>query len=245
MRNACHLMHRASLLLALAAALLGGSTRPAAAQLTVFDPVNHQENLVSAARALQQINNQVRQLQGEAQMLARMEQNLVRLKGSISPDLERTLGAINAQLQQGNAIALSLKATESSYARLFPASPSPNPTADARLSAARQRWAEEYASLERAARLQGEIGDALVTDGGLLRDAMDRSRSATGALEVAQAANELTALNIKQALGLQSLLATHERAETLKSARELASEAEGRQRFKAFLGDATRLAGKR
>jgi P-type conjugative transfer protein TrbJ len=243
--NALRQMQRASLFLSVTALLLGCSALPAAAQLTVFDPANQQANLLSAARALQQINNQVRQLQGEAQMLARMEQNLVRLKGSISPDLQRTLTAINAHLQQGNAIALSLKATEANYARLFPPSPSPSLSGDARLSAARQRWAEEYASLERAARLQGEIGDGLAVDGTLLRDAMDRSRAASGALEVAQAGNELTALSVKQALSLQSLLATQQRAETLKAARELASEAEGRQRFKTFLGDTTRVAAKR
>ena len=220
------------------AALLASPASPASAQLTVFDPVNHQENLVSAARALQQLNNQVRQLQGEAQMLARMEQNLMRLKGSISPDLQRTLAAINAHLQQGQAIALNLKATESNYARLFP------PSDNAGLGAARQRWMEEAASLERAARLQGEIGDGIAADASLLRDAMERSRTANGALEVAQAGNELTALSIKQALSLQSLLATHERAETLKAARDLASEAEGRQRFKAFLGEPKRIAAK-
>ena len=93
---------------------------PGAAQLTVFDPVNQQQNLLSAARALQQINNQVRQLQADAQMLSRMDQNLARLKGSITPDLQRTLDAINGQLRQGNAIALSLKETEMRYARLFP-----------------------------------------------------------------------------------------------------------------------------
>jgi len=109
---------------------------------------------------------------------------------------------------------------------------------------ARQRWMEEAASLERAARLQGEIGDGVAADATLLRDAMERSRTANGALEVAQAGNELTALGIKQALSLQSLLATHERAETLRAARDLASEAEGRRRFKAFLGDAHRIAAK-
>jgi len=34
-----------------------------AAQLTVFDPANFQQNLLSAARALEQINNQVLTLQ--------------------------------------------------------------------------------------------------------------------------------------------------------------------------------------
>ena len=63
---------------------------------------------------------------------------------------------------------------------------------------------------------------------------MDRSRNATGALEVAQAGNELTGLGIKQALALQSLLAAQQRAETLKSARDLATEEEARQRFKSL-----------
>ena len=58
-----------------------------AAQLTVFDPSNLQQNLnlLSATRALEQINNQVRQLQNQALMLLRMDQNLVRLGATISP----------------------------------------------------------------------------------------------------------------------------------------------------------------
>ncbi len=57
----------------------------AAAQLTVFDPANYQENLLSSARALEQINNQVRQLQAQAQMIWRLDQNLLRLGTTISP----------------------------------------------------------------------------------------------------------------------------------------------------------------
>lgn len=224
---------------------LASASLPGAAQLTVFDPVNQQQNLLSAARALQQINNQVRQLQADAQMLSRMDQNLARLKGSITPDLQRTLDAINGQLRQGNAIALGLKETEITYARLFPHTPSSNLSNDASLRAAQQRWEEEYASLQRAARLQGAIADGIAVDGRLLSQAMDRSRTANGALEVAQAGNELTGLGIKQSLGLQSLLAAQQRAETLKAARDLANEAEARQRFKAFLGSAAIASAKR
>jgi len=231
--------------LPLIAVALASSALPGTAQLTVFDPVNQQQNLLSAARALQQINNQVRQLQADAQMLSRMDQNLARLKGSLAPDLQRTLDAINGQLRQGNAIALSLKETEMRYARLFPNTPSSSLTSDASLRAAQQRWEEEYASLQRAARLQGAIADGLTADGRLLTQAMDRSRTANGALEVAQAGNELTGLGIKQALSLQSLLAAQQRAETLKAARELANEAEARQRFKAFLGSAAIARAKR
>jgi conjugal transfer/entry exclusion protein len=55
----------------------------------------------------------------------------------------------------------------------------------------------------------------------------------------------LTGLGIKQALSLQSLLAAQQRAETLKAARELANEAEARQRFKTFLGSAAIASAKR
>jgi P-type conjugative transfer protein TrbJ len=57
-----------------------------------------------------------------------------------------------------------------------------------------------------------------------------------GALEAVQAGNELTALNVKQALALQALLAAQHRAETTVKARDLAAEEEARQRFKTFLG---------
>jgi P-type conjugative transfer protein TrbJ len=66
---------------------------------------------------------------------------------------------------------------------------------------------------------------------------MLRSRNAAGALEAAQAGNELTALGIKQALALQGLLAGQHRADTIAKARELAAEEEGKQRFKTFLGN--------
>ena len=223
---------------------LVSSSLPATGQLTVFDPINQQQNLLSAARALQQINNQVRQLQADAQMLARMDQNLTRLKGSMTPDLLRMMEAIGGQLRRGNAIALSLKDTEMRYARLFPHGAS-SLSSDATLRSARQRWEEEYVSLQRAARLQGAIADGVAVDGRLLGQAMDRSRSANGALEVAQAGNELTGLGIKQALSLQSLLAAQQRAETLKAARELANDAEARQRFKTFLGDERLASAKR
>ncbi len=221
----------------LTAALLA-SVSAAAAQFTVFDPVNYQANLLAGARALAQINNQLRQLQADAQMLARMEQNLTRLSGSISPQLKGALTAMQNELNRGTAIALSLQATEESYEQLFPREMAHALSDDTGLRLAKQRWQEEYASLERAARLQGQIGDAITTDSGLLVETMDRSRAANGALEVAQAGNELSALAVKQALSLQGLIAAQQRSDTLKSARELANEEEARQRFKVFLGNA-------
>jgi P-type conjugative transfer protein TrbJ len=228
--------YRLYVALPVVAVALSSCVSRSAAQLTVFDPVNYQENLLSATRALEQINNQVRQLQAQAQMLARMDLNLVRLSDTISPDLQRTLTAIQSQLQQGNGVALSLQATQSAYERLFPRQVALSLSSDVALRNAQQRWQEQYDSLKRAALLQGQIGDGIDSDSRLLTQVMDRSRLASGALEVAQAGNELSGLGIKQALTLQSLLAAQHRADTLSRARDLASEDEARQRFKTFVG---------
>ena len=228
--------HHVLITVPIVAGVLACCPPQSAAQLTVFDPANYQENLLSAARALEQINNQVRQLQAQAQMILRMDQNLLKLGSSISPDLQRTLGDIQTQLRAGDGIALRLQATQSGYERLFPREVSTSLSTDDVLRSAKSRWDEEYAALRRAALLQGQIADTVDGDVRLLGDAMARSKSAAGALEVAQAGNELAGLSVKQSLQLQNLLAAQQRAEAFARARDLATEEEARQRFKSFVG---------
>lgn len=207
--------------------------------LTVFDPFNYQENLLSSVRALEQINNQVRQLQGQVHMIQRMDQNLQRIGTSIAPDLQRSLGDIQAKLREGNGIALRLQDTETAYARLFPTTLSSTLSSDEVLRNAKTRWDEEHASLQRTALLQGQIVDTIGIDTRLLDDAMARSRTASGALDAAQAGNELTAMSVKQSIQMQTLLTAQTRSETIARARDLATENEARQRFKTFLGNGT------
>ncbi|WP_342776922.1 hypothetical protein [Hankyongella ginsenosidimutans] len=52
---------------------------PAHAQITVFDPGNYSQNILTAARTLQQINNQIQSLQNEATMLLNQAKNLSRV----------------------------------------------------------------------------------------------------------------------------------------------------------------------
>lgn len=232
MRN----MRKALIATPIVAGMLVSCVPKSSAQLTVFDPSNFQQNLLSAARALEQINNQVRTLQNQAQMILRMDQNLARLGSTISPDLQRALSDIQSQLRAGEGIALRLQQTHNAYDQLFPKQTSAALSSDDALRNARNRWEEEHAAFKRAALLQGQIADSIDADTRLLGDAMGRSRNAAGALEATQAGNELTGLTVKQSLALQSLLAAQHRAETLTRARDLAAEDEARQRFKAFVG---------
>ena len=69
--------------IALAGAIaLALAIRPAAAQMAVIDPTNLIENTLTAARALEQINNQVQALQNQAVMLDNMARNLQSLNYS-------------------------------------------------------------------------------------------------------------------------------------------------------------------
>ena len=204
---------------ALLLAVLACSVKsPPAQAVIVFDPANFQQNLLSAVRSLEQINNQISQLQNEAQALSRLDQNLQRLGGTLSPDLQRTMAAIEAGLAKGEGLALNLKETEAAYAKLFPQELTADLTNDEALRSAKARWDEAYHSLKRAALLQGQIAENLGVDRQLLEQALARSSNASGALDVTQAGNELTALSVKQSLQLQSLLVAQERAETLRQA---------------------------
>ena len=62
------------------------------------------------------------------------------------------------------------------------------------------------------------------------------SQSATGALQAAQAGNQLLALQSQQLADLTAAVAAQGRAQSLDAARQAAIEAEGRERFRRFFG---------
>ena len=74
--------------LALGVTVCLAPVQPARA-IAVFDGANYSQNLLQAARALVQINNQVQQLANEAQMLLNQARNLERLPTSVAGQLDR------------------------------------------------------------------------------------------------------------------------------------------------------------
>ena len=72
----------------------------ASAQLVVFDPNNYAQNVLTAARALQQINNQIVSLQNQAQMLINQAKNLATLPFSSLLQLEQSIQRTQQLLAQ-------------------------------------------------------------------------------------------------------------------------------------------------
>ena len=87
---------------------------------TVFDASNFIQNMLTAARALEQINNQVEQLQNEAQMLRNQARNLQGLDFSALSELKSTLAATNQLIQQAQGLAFNVSRMEDEFKRLYP-----------------------------------------------------------------------------------------------------------------------------
>ena len=230
-------MKRTLIATVVAASLVSSCALPRSAHaLTVFDPANYSQNILTALRNLDQINNQVRQLQNQAQRILQAGRNLERLPQSVRPDLTRVLGDLQTQLRRGEAIALDVRQTDAALKRLFPKQFPKAIKNDALLKDARARWDESHASFERAARVQAEIASAVAKDQARLDTLVRQSQSAVGSLQALQAGNQLSALNVKQAMQLQTLMAANARARSVERARALLGEAEARQRLETFLG---------
>ena len=79
---------------------------PVLAQSVVFDPNNYAQNVLTAARELQQINNQITSLQNQAQMLINQARNLASLPYSSLQQLQSSIQRTQQLLAQAFGLGL-------------------------------------------------------------------------------------------------------------------------------------------
>ena len=228
----------AAVLLASAIAVSPAVTPPAHAIFgfgdIVYDPANHAENILTAARTLQQINNQIQQLQNEAQVLINQARNLTSLPYSALAQLQSTFQRTQFLLSQAQRIAYDVAAIEDAFTDLYGTAAAAGDF-DAMIANAEERWQTSVAGFEDALRVQagvvGNIDDARAEMSALVT----RSQSATGALQAAQAGNQILALQSQQIADLTAAIAAQNRAQSLEAARAASAEAQARENLARFL----------
>src|SRR6266542_3999824 len=89
------------------------------AQVVVFDPNNYAQNVLTAARALQQINNQITSLQNQAQMLINQAKNLASLPYSSLQQLERSIQRTQQLLAQAQRIAYDIQQIDRAFSTSY------------------------------------------------------------------------------------------------------------------------------
>lgn len=226
-------------LLAVAAAVLMTVMPAAQAQWVVIDPANLVQNILTAARTLQQINNQIQQLQNEAQMLTNQARNLTSLPFSALNQLQSALSATNQLLQQAQGLSLNLTQMETQFAQLYPAAYTSSTPANQMALDASQRWKNSLEALRTAAEMQSQSVQNFASDEQTLSDLVNNSQSAVGALQATQATNQLLALQARQAIQAQQLQITQDRAVALEQARQVAVHARAAEVRNRFHGTGT------
>lgn len=220
-------------LLLLSAAALALATTPARAQWIVFDPSNYAQNILTAANTLETINNQVRQLQNEAL-------NLANLDFSSLNELRAALASANQLIQQAQGLAYQVSAMEADFSRLYPQAYTSAITGNQMALDARQRWEFSLKALGAAMRVQAQAVQNFASDENTLMDLVNRSQNAVGALQAAQATNQLLALQARQAMQEQQLRVTQDRAVGLELARVVAAQERAREVRRRFQGGGSR-----
>lgn len=202
----------------------------------VFDPKNYAENLLTATRELQQVNNETQELQNEATMLQNMGKNLSSLNGSQLPAMTSALTRIGTLMNEGNGIAFNVNATNTAWTQSYPTSYPIDTPMTTLTAGAQTRWQQAMAAFQQALHIQAQIVQNVEGDSATLTNLVNASQGAQGNLQVSQAANQLQALAIEQQLQTQNLMAAQYRATALEQARNAEAEEEGSVAFQNFIG---------
>jgi len=221
---------------------VGLSSNPASA-LVVYDPSNFSQNVLTAARTLEQVNNQIRSLQNETVMLQNMAKNLQNLDYSSLGHMTGALTRIGGLMTQANSLSYNLEQLEAQWAQEYPDSYATSISTNDAAIAAQQRWQKAMGAYRQTMQMQSQIVENVQNDQPLLVDLVNQSQNSTGALQAQQASNQLLALSTKQQMQVQTLMATQYRAEAEDAARKAQTEETARTMTQNFLGTTTAYTG--
>ena len=207
---------------------------PAFAWRIVYDPTNFAQNVLTAARTLEQITHQITSLQNEAQMLINQAKNLASLPFSALQTLQQNVQKTQQLLSQAQGIAFNVQQIDQMFSQKY--GNISLSTTDAQLVAnARDRWKNTVGGLQDAMRVQAGVVSNIDSNRTQMSALVNQSQGATGALQATQAGNQILALQSQQLSDLVALLASNGRASALTEAERSAAAEQGREQRRRFL----------
>ncbi len=220
--------------LAKAAVLTALWSAPGSAQLVVYDPSNYVQNVLQAARALEQINNQINGLQNQAQMLVNQARNLAGLPQSSLNQIQQSIQRTQQLLGQAQRITYDVGQIDHAFSSTYGAA-STTAADQALIDGARERWRNSIAALQDAMKVQAGVVANLDTNRVETSSLVTASQGANGALQAMQAGNQLIALQTQQLADLTAAVAAQGRAQNLEAAQRAAAQEQAREQLRRFL----------
>ena len=212
-----------------------GIVDTARAQWIVFDPTNFSQNVLTAARELQQVNNEIQSLENEATMLINQARNLASLPYSSLAQLEQSITQTEQLLLQAQRIAYSITAINQAFTQTYPQAYSASPSSQQLIAGAQTRWQNSLAGFQDAMTVQAGAVQNLDSTRTQINALISSSQSAAGALQAAQSGNQLIALQTRQLADLTGVMAAIARAQSLEGARNVENELQAQQQLATFL----------
>lgn len=224
---------RRAILSGIAIASLAVAAAPASA-IIVYDPTNYAQNVLSAARALEQINNQIQSLQNQAASLVNEAKNLTSLPLTVLEPLQQQIQQTQKLLSESQNLAYDVSKIDDEFAKKYK-NIDLNASQKALVGDAKARWQNSVGAFEDALKVQaGAVGNIEGSRNSLNR-LVTASQSSAGALQAAQAGNQLLALQSQQLADLAAMVAAQGRAQSLDAAQRSAAQAQGREQLRRFL----------
>ena len=224
---------RSLVMLGLAVIVAATPMAPARAQMTVIDPTNLAQNLLQATRALEQINNQIRQIEQATQML---RQNPLQL----SPELTQSISEARELFNTAQGIAFEVNQVGENLRTLYPETWEDFDLADVLQQS--ERWEQESrASLQRAMEAEARAVRSIEGSRNRIDRALQSSSSAEGQTGAIQASNQLLGVTASQLAEIHALLIAQGRALETERMERLAREERAREiQRRAFPTETTR-----
>jgi P-type conjugative transfer protein TrbJ len=208
---------------------------PARAQWIVFDPTNYAQNILTAARELQQVNNEIQMLENQATSLINQARNLTSLPYSSLTQLQQQITQTQQLLAQAQRIAYSVSTIDQAFTQTYPQAYASGTSSRQLLTDAQTRWQIALAGFQDTMRVQAGVVTNLDNTRAQINALVSSSQSATGALQAAQSGNQLVALQTTQLADLTALMASIARAQSLEAARTLETQAQAQAQTNNFL----------
>lgn len=202
--------------------------------IVVFDPWNYSQNILTAARTLQEVNQQITQLQNEAQMLINEARNLASLPFSSLQQLQQSVQKTQQLLQKAQNIAFDVNQIDQAFQSTY-GKASMSASDQQLISDARDRWQNSLGGMQDAMRVQAGVVGNIDTSRVQMSALVSQSQGATGALQAMQAGNQILALQAGQLSDLVAVVAANGRSQALVEAERAAAAEQGREQRRRFL----------
>ena len=157
------LRYRAMLFAGAVTLSLAMTSTPAHAQIAVFDATNFSQNLLTAARELQQVNNEIQSLENQATMLINQAKNLASLPYSSLAQLDQSITQTQQLLSQAQNIAYDVTTIDQAFTEVYPQTYASTTSSSQLESDAQTRWENARASYQDAMNVQAGAVQNLAT----------------------------------------------------------------------------------